>query len=176
MISFDLNKCWRQIVEKIYRTGIGYDVHRLVEGRKCVIGGVHIPFEMGLLGHSDADVLIHAIADAILGAMGLGDIGTFFPDTDPTLAGMDSITILEFIQKTMEEKNITLISIDSVVMAEVPKINPHREAMQRRLAEALNVTVGQIGIKATTTEKLGFVGRKEGIAAQAVATVVVPFL
>ncbi|MGL1903097.1 MAG: 2-C-methyl-D-erythritol 2,4-cyclodiphosphate synthase [Fibrobacterales bacterium] len=163
-------------MEKIYRTGIGYDVHRLVEGRKCVIGGVHIPFEMGLLGHSDADVLIHAIADAILGAMGLGDIGTFFPDTDPSLEGMDSITILEFIQKTMEEKNITLISIDSVVMAEVPKINPHREAMQQRLAGALNVSVSQIGIKATTTEKLGFVGRKEGIAAQAVATVVVPFL
>ena len=161
-------------MDNVYRTGIGYDVHRLVEGRNCIIGGVHIPFELGLLGHSDADVLIHAIADALLGAMGLGDIGTYFPDTDDSFKGMDSITILEFIQKTMVEKGFSLISVDSVVMAEVPKINPHREAMKVRLAEALKVSIGQIGIKATTTEKLGFIGKKEGIAAQAVATVFGP--
>jgi len=163
-------------MEKVYKTGIGYDVHRLVPDRKCIIGGVEIPFDMGLLGHSDADVLIHAIADALLGAMGLGDIGHYFPDTDDSFKGMDSVTILEFIQKTMVEKGYTLISVDSVVMAELPKINPYRDAMKARLAEVLKVSVSQIGVKATTTEKLGFIGKKEGIAAQAVATVFGPLL
>lgn len=153
-----------------YRTGIGFDVHRLVEGRKCIVGGVEIPHHMGLLGHSDADVLVHAICDALLGAMGLGDIGTYFPDNDPKFAGIDSMLLLVEVCQKMKQTGYSLINIDSVVMAERPKIKPHREAMRNRLAEAMGVLPDRIGIKATTTEKLGFTGREEGIAAQAVAT------
>jgi 2-C-methyl-D-erythritol 2,4-cyclodiphosphate synthase len=153
------------------RVGIGFDVHRLVEGRKCIIGGVEIPFEKGLLGHSDADVLAHAIADSLLGAMGLGDIGTWFPDSDAKWEGMDSMFILESVRQEMEKKSMRIINIDAVVMCEEPKINPHREAMRKRMAEVLQIEIEQLGIKATTTEKLGFIGRAEGIAAQAVASV-----
>ena len=155
-------------MEKVVRCGIGFDVHQLVEGRKCIIGGVDIPHTHGLLGHSDADVLVHAICDALLGAMGLGDIGTWFPDNDPTFNGIDSLILLGKVREQMEKGGFTLVNIDSVVMAERPKINPHREAMKANIARTLGVDVRQVGVKATTTEKLGFTGRQEGIAAQAV--------
>ena len=153
------------------RCGIGFDVHRLVEGRRCVVGGVDIPHEKGLLGHSDADVLIHAIADALLGAAGLGDIGTFFPDTDAKWEGMDSREILRFIRARFAETGIWIVNVDSVVMAQRPKMAPHVPQMKINIAEALGIAPEAVGVKATTTEKLGFTGREEGIAAQAVASV-----
>jgi 2-C-methyl-D-erythritol 2,4-cyclodiphosphate synthase len=153
------------------KVGIGYDVHKLVKGRRCIVGGVVIPHTMGLLGHSDADVLVHAIADAILGAMGLGDIGTWFPDTDPTYKDMDSLDILRKIKLLLEEKKYHIINIDAVIMAEKPKMNPHREAMKMNIAHALNISPVQVGIKATTTETLGFIGREEGVAAQAITMI-----
>ncbi len=163
-------------MEKVVRCGIGFDVHQLVEGRKCIIGGVDIPHTHGLLGHSDADVLVHAICDALLGAMGLGDIGTWFPDNDPTFKGIDSLILLGKVREQMEKGGFTLINIDSVVMAERPKINPHREAMKANIARTLGVDVRQVGVKATTTEKLGFTGRQEGIASQAVVNLMGPLL
>ncbi len=153
------------------RVGTGFDVHRLVEGRKCIIGGIDIPHEKGLLGHSDADVLAHAIADALLGAAGMSDIGTFFKDTDAAHAGMDSMEILRFVAKSLDEKGYEIQNIDSVVMCERPKINPHREAMIEKMAGVLGIDPTQLGIKGTTTEKLGFTGREEGIAAQASALI-----
>ena len=153
------------------RCGIGFDVHRLVEGRRCVVGGVDIPHEKGLLGHSDADVLIHAIADALLGAAGLGDIGTFFPDTDAKWEGMDSREILRFVRKRFAEMGLRIVNVDSVVMAQRPKMAPHVPQMKINIAEALGIAPEAVGVKATTTEKLGFTGREEGIAAQAVASV-----
>lgn len=150
------------------RIGNGFDVHRLVEGRKCIIGGVDIPYEKGLLGHSDADVLAHAITDAILGAANLGDIGKLFPDTDPAYEGADSLILMSKVAKLMEEKGYQIGNLDAVVMCERPKIGPHREQMAENIAKALNTQVDRISIKATTTEKLGFTGRGEGIAAQAV--------
>ena len=153
------------------RCGIGFDVHRLVEGRRCVIGGVDVPHEKGLLGHSDADVLIHAIADALLGAAGLGDIGTFFPDTDAKWEGMDSREILRFVRKRFVDMKIRIVNVDSVVMAQRPKMAPHVPQMKINIAEALGIAPEAVGVKATTTEKLGFTGREEGIAAQAVASV-----
>lgn len=163
-------------MEKVVRCGIGFDVHQLVEGRKCIIGGVDIPHTHGLLGHSDADVLVHAICDALLGAMGLGDIGTWFPDNDPTFKGIDSLILLGKVREQMEKGGFSLVNLDSVVMCERPKINPHREIMQANIARTLRVDVRQVGVKATTTEKLGFTGRQEGIAAQAVASVYGPLL
>jgi 2-C-methyl-D-erythritol 2,4-cyclodiphosphate synthase len=154
-----------------FRTGIGYDVHKLVTGRKCIIGGVHIPHETGLLGHSDADVLAHAVADAVLGAMGLGDIGTWFPDTDMANKDLDSMVILQKVKSELERRNLQLINVDAVVICERPKINPHKEPMQQNMALALGVAPSRIGIKATTSEKMGFIGRGEGIAVQAVASV-----
>jgi 2-C-methyl-D-erythritol 2,4-cyclodiphosphate synthase len=151
------------------RIGIGFDVHQLVAGRKCVIGGVDIPHSKGLLGHSDADVLTHAICDALLGAAGLGDIGTYFPDNDPKYKGIDSQKLLAEVRDIVREKGFVIGNIDSVVMGERPKLKPHREAMQQVLATTLQIDPAQVGIKATTTEKLGFTGREEGIAAQAVA-------
>ena len=151
------------------RTGIGFDVHKLVEGRDCIIGGFKIKHHLGLLGHSDADVLAHAIADALLGAAGLSDIGTFFKDTDPANKGMDSMKILEFVIAEIRKMGMEIGNIDSIVMCEKPKINPHREAMKEKMAGVLGVEVSQLGIKGTTTEKLGFTGREEGIAAQATA-------
>ena len=151
------------------RIGIGFDVHKFAEGRKCIIGGVEIPHSKGLLGHSDADVLTHAICDALLGAAGLGDIGTYFPDNDPKFKNIDSQILLAEVKKEISKLGFTIENIDSVVMAEKPKINPHREAMKAALCKTLEIGETKLGIKATTTEKLGFTGREEGIAAQAVA-------
>lgn len=158
------------MAEIIYRSGIGFDVHRLIEGRKCIIGGVDIPYEKGLLGHSDADVLLHAISDALLGAAGLGDIGTYFPDTDPAYEGADSLKLLARVGEEVKKAGFEIVNIDSVVMCERPKVNPHREQMKENIARVLGIKISQVGIKGTTTEKLGFTGRGEGIAAQAVAS------
>jgi len=151
------------------RIGIGFDVHRLVEGRKCIIGGVEIPHSKGLLGHSDADVLTHAICDALLGAAGLGDIGTYFPDNDPKFKNIDSQILLKQVKEEISKLGFAIENIDSIVMAEKPKINPHRLKMKAVLCKTLGIEESRIGIKATTTEKLGFTGREEGIAAQSVA-------
>jgi 2-C-methyl-D-erythritol 2,4-cyclodiphosphate synthase len=158
----------------MFRIGIGFDVHRLAEGRKCIIGGVEIPHSKGLLGHSDADVLTHAICDALLGAAGLGDIGTYFPDTDKKFKDIDSQILLKQVKEEISKLGFKIANIDSIVMAEKPKINPHREAMKKALSKTLGIEESQIGIKATTTEKLGFTGREEGIAAQAVVIVCSP--
>lgn len=149
------------------RIGMGYDMHRLVSGRRLILGGVEIPFEKGLLGHSDADVLTHAICDALLGAAGLGDIGCHFPDSDPDWAGIESLKLLDQVRE-MIRGDWVIANIDATVMAEVPKISPFREAMVSRLAAALRLNPDQINIKATTLEGLGAVGRGEGIAAQCI--------
>lgn len=158
-------------MEKVFRSGIGFDVHKLVEGRKCIIGGVDIPYEKGLLGHSDADVLLHAISDALLGAAGLGDIGTYFPDTDPAFKGADSLELLRKVGEEVAKAGYEIVNIDSVVICERPKVNPHKDAMKANIARVLGLEVAQVGIKGSTTEKLGFTGRGEGIEAQAVAMV-----
>jgi 2-C-methyl-D-erythritol 2,4-cyclodiphosphate synthase len=149
------------------RIGMGYDMHRLVAGRRLILGGVEIPLEKGLLGHSDADVLTHAICDALLGAAGLGDIGCHFPDTDPAWADIDSLKLLDKV-RAMIRGDWVIANIDATVMAEEPKISPFREAMVSRLATALRLNPIQINIKATTLEGLGAVGRGEGIAAQCI--------
>ncbi len=154
------------------RTGIGYDVHRLVAGRKLVLGGTDIPYEKGLLGHSDADVLVHAVCDALLGAAGLGDIGLHFPDTDPKYKDISSITLLARTNDMVREKGFSISNIDTIIFAEAPKIGPYRKSMQENLATAVNIDPGCVNIKATTTEGLGFVGRREGIAAHAVVLLV----
>ena len=153
----------------MFKIGIGFDVHRLVEGRKCIIGGVEIEHSKGLLGHSDADVLTHAICDALLGAAGLGDIGTYFPDTDQKFKDIDSQILLKNVKEEISKFGFEIENIDSIVMAERPKINPHRAKIKAILSKTLEIEESKIGIKATTTEKLGFTGREEGIAAQAVA-------
>ncbi len=152
-------------------TGIGYDVHRFVEGRPLVLGGVEIPHDRGLDGHSDADVLCHAIADAILGAAGLPDIGHFFPNTDESIRGISSLEILRKVRETVSVKFNDLLNIDATLIAEEPKIYPYLDAMKAALSEALQLPVTHVGIKATTNEGLGFLGRGEGIAALAVASV-----
>jgi 2-C-methyl-D-erythritol 2,4-cyclodiphosphate synthase len=149
------------------RIGMGYDMHRLVAGRRLILGGVEIPFEKGLLGHSDADVLTHAICDALLGAAGLGDIGCHFPDTDPAWADIESLKLLDQV-RAMIRGDWVIANIDATVMAEEPKISPFREAMVSRLAAVLRLNPIQINIKATTLEGLGAVGRGEGIAAQCI--------
>ncbi len=154
------------------RTGIGYDVHPFEPGRRLVLGGVEIPHELGLKGHSDADVLCHAIADAILGAVGERDIGHHFPNTDESLAGISSLEILRRVHTRLLGLGAALINIDSTLIAEAPKIGPHIFEMRMRIADALSIAPGCVGIKATTNEGLGFVGRSEGIAAIAVASVV----
>ena len=151
------------------RVGIGYDVHRLVDGRDLFLGGVKIPFSKGLLGHSDGDVLIHAICDAILGAMSEGDIGVHFPDTDKTTEGIRSIEILSHVGRLVIDKGFRIVNIDAVVVAEEPKISPHRERMKETIADLLGVDKSAVGIKGKTTEGLGFSGRREGIEAHAVA-------
>ena len=151
------------------RIGHGYDVHRFAEGRRLILGGVDVPSERGLLGHSDADVLAHALADAILGAARLGDIGKLFPDTDPAYEGADSLVLLSRVAKLVEEKGFKILDADCTVAAQVPKLAPYREQMRANLAEALGLDVSQVGVKATTTEGLGFVGREEGIASWSVA-------
>lgn len=153
------------------RIGQGYDVHKLVEGRKLIIGGVDIPHEKGLLGHSDADVLIHAIMDALLGALGLGDIGSHFPDTGEEFKDMDSRVLLRRVNELLKNSGYALNNMDAVIIAQSPKMAPHIEKMKENLAEDLEIDPGLINIKASTTESLGFVGRKEGIQAQAIVLI-----
>ena len=154
--------------------GIGYDVHALVEGRKLFLGGVEIPHPKGLDGHSDADVLMHAICDAILGAMGEGDIGHFFPNTDPRWKGARSRIFLSEAARLIELREGKIINVDATMIAEAPKILPHVREMKTNIAEALGLNIQRVGIKATTNERLGFLGREEGIAAMAVASVDLP--
>ncbi len=153
------------------RVGIGYDVHAFAEGRRLVLGGVEIPHAVGLQGHSDADVLSHAIADAVLGALGLPDIGHYFPPSDASIEGISSLKILERCAELAAEKGMRIENIDASLIAEAPKIRPHAEAMRAHIAAALRIAPEDVGIKATTNERLGFVGRGEGIAAMAVACV-----
>ena len=150
------------------RIGHGYDVHRLVEGRKCIIGGVEIPYEKGLLGHSDADVLLHAVMDAVLGAMAAGDIGKLFPDNDPTYKVADSLVLTRRVAEVMVERGYRLGNIDATVIAQAPKMAPHIPLMRQNIAAAFGVEVDRVSVKATTEEKLGFTGSGEGIAAHAV--------
>ncbi|MBR6342348.1 MAG: 2-C-methyl-D-erythritol 2,4-cyclodiphosphate synthase [Selenomonadaceae bacterium] len=151
------------------RFGMGYDVHRLVEGRKLILGGVEVPHTLGLLGHSDADVLLHAIADALLGAAALGDIGKHFPDTDPRFAGADSAKLLAHVVKLLREKGYSVGNVDATIVAQKPKLAPYIEAMRNRIAEVLEVEPDQVSVKATTEERLGFTGAEQGISAYAVA-------
>lgn len=151
------------------RIGLGYDVHAFAQGRKLIIGGVDIPYSKGLDGHSDADVLVHAIMDALVGALRAGDIGKLFPDTDPAYKGADSIKLLEQVGSLVREQGWSIIDIDSVLMIQEPKMSPHREQMRLNIAKALQIPVDNIGVKATTTEWLGYEGRGEGVSAQAVA-------
>lgn len=153
------------------RTGIGYDVHPFEEGRKLILGGVEVPHTRGLKGHSDADVLCHAIADAVLGALGLPDIGYYFPPSDASIEGISSLLILEKCAALAAEKGYQIENIDSTLIAEAPKVMKHAPLMKERMAAALGITADQVGVKATTNERLGFVGREEGIAAMAVASV-----
>lgn len=156
------------------RIGHGYDVHRLVEGRRLVLGGVDIPHAKGLLGHSDADVLLHAIADALLGAAALGDIGQHFPDTDPQYAGADSLELLRRVGELLREHGYAVGNIDATVIAQAPKLAPHIPAMRQNIAGALGLELGCVSIKATTEERLGFTGDGSGIAAHAVCLIEVP--
>ncbi|MDD6659350.1 MAG: 2-C-methyl-D-erythritol 2,4-cyclodiphosphate synthase [Eubacteriales bacterium] len=153
------------------RIGHGYDVHKLVEGRKCIIGGVDIPSELGLLGHSDADVLLHAISDAVLGAAAMGDIGHLFPDTDDKWKGADSLKLLEEVVKQVSERGYKIVNIDSTILAQVPKMAPYILDMRKNIAKACNVDVDLVSVKATTEEGLGFTGVKQGIAAHAVCLI-----
>ena len=153
------------------RIGIGYDVHRLVEGLTLVLGGVTIPFEKGLLGHSDADVLIHAVCDALLGAAGLGDIGLHFPDTDPELKDISSMIILSETYNLLKGKGFSIINLDSTIMAEAPKITPFKETMQKNIARTIEIEPECVNVKATTLETLGMMGKGEGIAALCIALI-----
>ena len=157
------------------RIGMGYDVHRLVEDRALVIGGVEIPYEKGLLGHSDADVLLHAIMDALLGAAGLGDIGKHFPDTDPAYEGISSVKLLEKVRELLAEKGFLIENIDATVIAQAPKMRPYMDAMREKIANALEIDEEFVNLKATTEEGLGFTGTGEGISAQAVCLLTSPF-
>ncbi len=150
------------------RIGLGYDVHAFASGRKLILGGVEVPFEKGLDGHSDADVLVHAIMDAILSAMRAGDIGKLFPDTDPAYKDADSIRLLEAVGNLARERGFNIVDIDSVIMLQKPKVSPYREQMRDNIARALQLDVDNVGVKATTTEHLGYEGRGEGASAQAV--------
>ena len=150
------------------RIGHGYDVHRLVEGRKCIIGGVDIPHETGLDGHSDADVLVHAVMDALLGALALGDIGKHFPDTDPRYKGADSMALLRHVAALIAKEGYRLGNLDATVLAQAPKLAPHIMKMRKNIAAALGCEVSRVSVKATTEEKLGFTGAKQGIAAHCV--------
>lgn len=150
------------------RIGIGYDVHQLVEGRKLILGGIEIPHHLGLLGHSDADVLLHAISDALLGALALGDIGKYFPDTDSRFKDLDSGVLLKEVYALVKKEGYTLVNLDTVVMAQRPKLRAYIDTIRENVANLLSCELSQISIKATTTEKLGFVGKEEGIATQAI--------
>ncbi len=153
------------------RVGHGYDVHKFADGRKLILGGVEIPYEKGLLGHSDADVLVHAIMDSLLGAAALGDIGTHFPDTDEKYRGADSIELLKEVMKILSAKGYSVSNIDATVIAQKPKLKPYIEDMTKCIADAMNTDIDNISIKATTEEKLGFTGRLEGISAHCVALI-----
>lgn len=157
------------------RVGMGYDVHKLTAGRKLILGGVEIPYEKGLLGHSDADVAVHAIMDALLGAAALGDIGKHFPDTDPAYEGISSIELLRHVGELLDEKNYVIENIDATIIAQRPKLRPYIEEMEKNVAEALQIEKDQVNIKATTEEGLGFTGTGEGISAQAICALI-PFL
>ena len=154
------------------RIGQGYDVHQLVEGRKLIMGGVDIPHTRGLLGHSDADVLAHAVADALLGGVRGGDIGKLFPDTDPAYEGADSMKLLAAVADFVRERGYEVLDVDSVIAAQAPKLSPYRDQMRENLARAMGISPENVGVKATTTEHLGFEGREEGISATAVALLV----
>ncbi|MBR0106687.1 MAG: 2-C-methyl-D-erythritol 2,4-cyclodiphosphate synthase [Lachnospiraceae bacterium] len=153
------------------RMGLGYDVHRLTEGRDLIIGGVKIPYELGLLGHSDADVLLHAVMDALLGAAALGDIGQHFPDKDPAYAGADSLALLRAVGRILSDAGWTVGNIDATIIAQRPKMAPHRERMRANIAEALGIDISQVSVKATTEEGLGFTGEGLGISAQAICLI-----
>lgn len=157
------------------RIGMGYDVHRLVEGRDLIIGGVKIPYEKGLLGHSDADVLLHAIMDALLGAAALGDIGKHFPDTDPAFKGADSLELLKRVGELLDEKHVLVENIDATIIAQAPKMRPYIDTMRENIAQALVLDLSQVNVKATTEEGLGFTGSGEGISSQAICLVTSPF-
>lgn len=150
------------------RIGHGFDVHAFAEGRELVLGGVHVPYGRGLDGHSDADVVAHAVMDALLGAARLSDIGTLFPDNDPAFEGADSLVLLEKVAALVRERGFAIADVDVTIAAQAPKLAPHREAMRANLARAMGIGAERVGVKATTTEHLGFVGRKEGIAAWSV--------
>jgi len=150
-----------------YRTGIGFDVHSFSEGRKLILGGIEIPFEKGLAGHSDADALLHAISDAMLGALSLGDIGSHFPDTDPKFKNIDSTILLAKVNELINAENYEVVNVDSVIMLQRPKILPYVNQMREKISGILGIKVNQVSVKATTTEKLGFVGREEGISVMA---------
>lgn len=156
------------------RIGMGYDVHRLVENRKLIIGGVEIPYEKGLLGHSDADVLLHAIMDALLGAAALGDIGKHFPDTDEAYRGISSVKLLEKVGELLEENCFFIENIDATIIAQAPKMRPYIDTMREIIAKALKISIGQVNVKATTEEGLGFTGNGEGISSQAVCLLTSP--
>lgn len=153
------------------RIGHGYDVHRLIEGRKLILGGVEIPFEKGLDGHSDADVLVHAVMDALLGAAALGDIGKLFPDNDDAYLGADSVELLKKVRTVLQEHGWKLGNLDATVIAQRPKLAPYMDAMRKRMADALETDLGNVSVKATTEERLGFTGSGEGIAAHAVCLI-----
>ncbi|MBQ7780821.1 MAG: 2-C-methyl-D-erythritol 2,4-cyclodiphosphate synthase [Lachnospiraceae bacterium] len=156
------------------RIGMGYDVHKLVEDRDLIIGGVKIPYEKGLLGHSDADVLLHAIMDALLGATALGDIGKHFPDTDPAYKGASSMVLLKRVGELLEENCFLIENIDATIIAQAPKMRPHIDIMRENIASALNITVEQVNVKATTEEGLGFTGSGAGISSQAICMLTTP--
>lgn len=155
-----------------FRIGHGYDVHRLVENRKLILGGVEIPYEMGLLGHSDADVLLHAVSDALLGALALGDIGKHFPDTDPAYAGADSLKLLELVVEKVREQGYAVGNLDATVLCQKPKLAPYIGSMREKIAAACGVSTEQVSVKATTEEKLGFTGEGLGISAHCVCLLV----
>ena len=154
--------------------GMGYDVHRLVEERKLIMGGVEIPFEKGLLGHSDADVLLHAIMDALLGAAALGDIGNFFPDNDPAYEGANSVMLLKKVGEMLQEQRFLIENIDATIIAQMPKMRPYIDQMRRNIADTLELDLSQVNVKATTEEGLGFTGTGEGISAQAICLLTTP--
>ena len=157
------------------RIGMGYDVHKLVEGRDLIIGGVKIPYEKGLLGHSDADVLLHAISDSLLGAAALGDIGKHFPDTDEAYKGADSLVLLQKVGELLEQEGFLIENIDATIIAQAPKMRPHIDKMRENIAKALNIEVNQVNVKATTEEGLGFTGNGEGISSQSICMLTSPF-
>ena len=155
----------------MFKVGVGFDAHRLVKGRPLIIGGVKIPYDLGLSGHSDADVLIHAIIDAILGALAMGDIGTHFPDNDPAYKDIDSTILLRKVMELVKKEGYRINNLDNTIVAEMPKLAPHIPGMKERLSEVLNILPGQINIKATTTEGMGFCGRGEGISAISIVSI-----